>query len=147
MTPRRLRGDEGAATTELVIIAPVFIFLILLIVQLGLYFHAINVASAAAQEGARDASLYSDDRGAALAQGEASARDLVDKLAPELLAGVQIAGSHVDGGDSVRMTVAGDVSQVVTIPGMDLAISVNESAETPVEEFRAAGDTPSDGTP
>ena len=147
MTPRRFRGDEGAASTEIVIIAPVFIFLILLIVQLGLYFHAINVASAAAQEGARDASLYSDDRAAALAQGEASARDLVDKLAPELLAGVRIAGSHVDGGDSVRMAVTGNVSQVVTIPGMDLAISVNESAETPVEEFRPAGDTPGDGTP
>lgn len=147
MTPRRFRGDEGAASTELVIIAPVFLFLILLIVQLGLYFHAINVASAAAQEGARDASLHGTDRGVALAAGEATAHDLVQTLAPELLAGVAIDGSLVDGGDSVRMTVAGDVSQVVTIPGIDLAISVNESAETPVEEFRPAGDVPGDSTP
>lgn len=147
MTQRRFRGDEGAASTELVIIAPVFLFLILLIVQLGLYFHAINVASAAAQEGARDASLHGPDRNAALAAGEATARDLVQTLAPELLAGVQIDGSLVDGGDSVRMTVAGDVSQVVTIPGIDLAISVNESAETPVEEFRPAGNQPIDSTP
>jgi Flp pilus assembly protein TadG len=146
MTPRRFRGDDGAASTEIVIIAPVFLFLILLIVQLGLYFHAINVASAAAQEGARDASLQTADRGAALAEGEATARDLVQSLAPELLAGVQIDGALVDGGDSVRMTVAGDVSQVVTIPGIDLAISVNESAETPVEEFRPAGDVPGDST-
>jgi Flp pilus assembly protein TadG len=147
MTPRRLRGDEGAASTELVIIAPAFLFLILLIVQLALYFHAINVASAAAQEGARDASLYSADPAGALAEGESSALDLVQKLAPELLAGVQINGSHVDGGDSVRMTVTGNVSQVVSIPGMDLGISVSESAETPVEQFRPAGDTPSDDTP
>jgi len=147
MTPRRLRGDEGAASTELVIIAPAFLFLTLLIVQFGLCFHAINVASAAAQEGARDASLYSDDRSAALAAGEASARDLVQELAPDLIAGAQVSGSHVDGGDSVRMTVAGDVVQVVTIPGIDLAIRVNESAETPVEVFRPAGDTPSDGGP
>jgi Flp pilus assembly protein TadG len=142
MTPRRLRGDEGAATTELVIIAPAFLFFILLIVQLGLYFHAINVASAAAQDGARDASLD----GATLADGEATAHELVDTIAPDLLSGVQVDGSLVDGGDSVRMTVAGDVSQVVVIPGMDLAISVNESAETPVEEFRPAGDVPSDDT-
>ena len=147
MTPRRLRGDEGAASTELVIIAPVFLFLILLIVQLGLYFHAINVASAAAQEGARDASLHGTDRNVALATGEATARDLVQTLAPELLAGAQVEGALVDGGDSVRMTVSGDVSQVVTIPGIDLAISVNESAETPVEEFRPAGDVPADSTP
>ncbi|HEX6567693.1 MAG TPA: TadE family protein, partial [Acidimicrobiales bacterium] len=53
----RLRGDDGAATTELVIVAPVLLFMILLIVQLGLYFHAVTVASAAAQEGAHDASL------------------------------------------------------------------------------------------
>ena len=142
MTPRRLRGDEGAATTELVIIAPAFLFFILLIVQLGLYFHAINVASAAAQDGARDASLD----GATLADGEATAHELVDTIAPDLLSGVQVDGSLADGGDSVRMTVAGDVSQVVVIPGMDLAISVNESAETPVEEFRPAGDVPSDDT-
>ena len=142
MTPRRLRGDEGAATTELVIIAPAFLFFILLIVQLGLYFHAINVASAAAQDGARDASLD----GATLADGEATAHELVDTIAPDLLSGVQVDGSLVDGGDSVRMTVAGSVSQVVVIPGVDLAISVNESAETPVEEFRPAGDVPSDDT-
>jgi Flp pilus assembly protein TadG len=144
MTPRRLRGDEGAAATELVIIAPVFLFLVLLIVQLGLYFHAINVASAAAQEGARDASLYTPSRAAAIAQGEATARDLVDTLAPELLAGVRVNGVDVDGGDSVRMTVRGDVSQVVAIPGIDLSISVNETAETPVEEFRPPSDTPVD---
>lgn len=143
MKARRLRGDDGAATTELVIIAPVFLFMILLIVQLGLYFHAISVASAAAQEGAHDASLLD----ATVADGEETARDLVQTLAPRLLAGATVDGRLVDGGDSVRMTVTGDVSQVVTIPGVDLGISVNESAETPVEDFRPAGDVPIDDTP
>jgi len=138
----RLRGDGGAATTELVIVAPVLIFLILLIVQLALYFHAISIASAAAQEGARDASLAP----ASIAEGEATARGLLDALAPELLEGAAVTGRFVDGGDSVRMSVNGSVSQVVRIPGMDLAISVNESAETPVEEFRPAGDVPADSS-
>ena len=40
------------------------------------------------------------------------------------------------------MTVAGDVSQVVVIPGIDFAISVNETALSPVERFRPAGDVP-----
>lgn len=143
MTPRRLRGDDGAATTEVVIVAPILIFTILLIIQLGLYFHAIAIASAAAQDGARDASLYD----ATVEDGEATARDLVQTLAPRLLADAQVDGELVDGGDSVRMTVAGDVSQVVTIPGIDLGISVNESAETPVEQFRPAADAPADDTP
>jgi len=138
MTPRRLGGDAGAATTEMVIVAPVFLFLILLIVQLGLYFHAISIASAAAQDGAREASLL----GSSPAEGEQVAEDMLQSLAPQLLAGARVNGSLVDGGDSVRMTVSGQVSQVVTIPGIDLGISVNETAETPVEEFRPAGDAP-----
>ena len=43
---------------------------------------------------------------------------------------------------SVRMTVSGDVSQTIVIPGIDLAISVNETAPSPVERFRPAGDAP-----
>lgn len=139
----RLRGDDGAATTELVIVAPVLLFMILLIVQLGLYFHAVTVASAAAQEGAHDASL----QGASVTDGEATARDLLQDLAPDLLGGVRVDGRLVDGADSVRMTVSGRVSQVVVIPGVDLSISVNETAETPVERFRPAGDVPADSTP
>lgn len=138
MGHRRLPGDAGAATTEAVIVAPLVLFTLLLIVQLGLYFHAINVASAAAQEGAHDASLQGD-RAERMAAGEQAASDLVNDLAPELLAGVTIDGQLVNGGDDVRMTVTGDVSQVVVIPGVDLGISVSESAESAVEVFRPAG--------
>jgi Flp pilus assembly protein TadG len=142
---RRLRGDEGA-TTELVIIAPAFLFLILLIVQAGLYFHAIAVASAAAQEGAHEASI-GGGTAAATTAGEQTARDLLDRLAPELLAGATANGQVVAGGESVRMTVQGDVSRVVVIPGIDFSISVNEVAETPIEVFRPGGQAPPAGGP
>ncbi len=138
---RRLRGDDGAATTELVIAAPAFLFMIMLIVQAGLYFHAIGVASAAAQEGAHTASLEGGTA-AATAAGEQTARDLLDELAPELLAGAVVNGQVVGGGERVRMTVQGDVSQVVVIPGVNFSISVNEVAETPVEVFRPGGGVP-----
>jgi hypothetical protein len=71
---------------------------------------------------------------------------VLDSLAPDLLAGATVTGQLVDGGDSVRMTVNGPVSQVITIPGIDLSITVNETAETPVEEFRPAGDVPADSS-
>jgi hypothetical protein len=74
-----------------------------------------------------------------MAAGEQTASDLVNDLAPELLAGVSVDGQLVNGGDNVRMTVTGDVSQVVVIPGVDLGISVSESAESAVEAFRPAG--------
>lgn len=143
MTPRRLRGDGGAASTELVLVAPAFLFMILLIVQAGLYFHAISIASAAAQDGAREASL----QGSSPAAGEQVAQDMLTTLAPDLLAGATVNGALVDGGDTVRMTVSGPVSQVVTIPGADLSISVNETAETPVERFRPADGASAAGTP
>ncbi len=143
----RCRGDAGAATTETVIVAPLVLFTLLMIVQLGLYFHAINVASSAAQEGAHEASLRAaaggrDDPAVAVEQGERTAQDFVDQFASELLADVTVDGEVVGNDQSVRMTVAGDVSQVVVIPGIDFAISVNETALSPVERFRPAGDVP-----
>jgi Flp pilus assembly protein TadG len=139
---RRLRGDEGA-TTELVIAAPAFLFTILLIVQAALYFHAIAVASAAAQDGAREASLAGGTgAGPDLAAGEQVAQDLVDTMAPDLLAGATATGQVVDGGEAVRMTVQGPVAQVLVIPGLDFSITVNEVAETPVEAFRPGGGAP-----
>jgi Flp pilus assembly protein TadG len=121
-----------------VIVAPAFLFFALLIVQVGLWFHAISVASSAAQEGAHDASLL----GATPAEGEETAQDLLDTLAPELLTGTSVRGQLVDGGDRVRMTVSGDVASVVAFPGLDLSIRVNETAETPVEQFRPGGAAP-----
>jgi Flp pilus assembly protein TadG len=147
MRARRLTGDAGAAMTETVIVAPLVLFTLLMIVQLGLYFHAINVASAAAQEGAHEASLRfaaggETDPGVATEQGEQTARDFVDRFASELLDGVDVSG-EVSGDDQlVRMTVSGDVSQVVVIPGIDFAISVNETAQSAVERFRPGGEPP-----
>ena len=143
----RCRGDAGAATTETVIVAPLVLFTLLLIVQLGLYFHAVNVASAAAQEGAHEASLRAATGGqvdpdVAVQQGEETAQEFVDQFAAELLAGVTVDGEVVGNDQSVRMTVSGDVSQVVVIPGIDFAISVNETALSPVERFRPASDNP-----
>jgi Flp pilus assembly protein TadG len=45
------RGQAGSATTELVLLMPVVLLLVLLIVQFGLWLHARQVATAAAQEG------------------------------------------------------------------------------------------------
>ena len=46
------RRDRGSATTELVILTPLLVLLVLLTVQMAIYFHVAHVASAAASEGA-----------------------------------------------------------------------------------------------
>jgi Flp pilus assembly protein TadG len=138
MGSRRLRGDAGASTTEFVILTPALILAIMMIVQAGLYYHAVSVASAAAQDGARAASL----QGATTTEGEAAARDLVDTLAPDLLSGVTVQGQLVDGGEVVRMSVRGEVSEVFSFPGAPFDLSVTETAEQVRERFRPRGEFP-----
>jgi hypothetical protein len=140
--PRRLGGDEGA-TTELVIAAPAFLFMIMLIVQAGLYFHASSVASAAAQEGARAATV----QGGTIAEGQQVAHDFVETLAPRLLDDVEADGRYVDGGELVRMTVRGDVTEVFELPGVDLDFTVQETSEGVIERFRPATEAPPTDAP
>jgi Flp pilus assembly protein TadG len=142
MPARRLGGDEGA-TTELVIAAPAFLFMIMLIVQAGLYFHASSVASAAAQEGARAATV----QGGSIPEGTRVAHDFVEALAPRLLDDVEVDGRYVDGGELVRMTVRGDVTEVFKLPGVDLDFTVQETSEGVIERFRPASEAPPTDTP
>jgi Flp pilus assembly protein TadG len=139
---RRLGGDEGA-TTELVIAAPAFLFLIMLIVQAGLYFHASSIASAAAQEGARAATV----EGGTIPEGRQVANDFVATMAPRLLDDVEVDGRYVDAGELVRMTVRGDVTEVFKLPGVDLDFTVQETSEGVIERFRPATEAPPTDTP
>lgn len=134
----RLRGDGGAATTEFVIAAPALLFSIMLIVQAGLYFHAVSVASAAAQDGARVASV----EGGTTVAGERTARDMVTRLAPKLISAPEARGERIHQGQVVRMTVTGDVSQVFVLPGTGLNLTVTERAERTLEHFRPATEAP-----
>jgi len=71
-----IRRDRGSATSELVILTPVLILLVLLVVQMSIYFHASHVASAAAAEGASAGAGMSPDEGRA----EVAASDFVRQL-------------------------------------------------------------------
>lgn len=136
MHGRRFRGDAGAATTEFVLVAPLLLFTIMVVVQAGLYFHAVAVASAAAQEGARTATMEGSNAGLGAAEAEA----FVEAVAPELLPNPVVNGQETDNGEAVRITVQGEVSRIYDIPGLNLA--VNESAESTIERFRPADDAP-----
>src|SRR4051794_21902947 len=48
---RRLRGDRGAVTVELVIATPLLLLMLLAIVQFALWSHATHIAQAAASQG------------------------------------------------------------------------------------------------
>lgn len=127
---RRLgEGEGGAATAELVLVTPVLLFMVLLIVQFGLWFHASHVASAAAQEGARAARV----EGSSAPAGKARAEAFLDAVGQALVLERTVTATR-DPGGVARVEVSGRAIQVV--PGFRLPISAE--SEGPVEEFRSS---------
>ena len=122
------RAERGAATAELVLITPVLLFMVLLVVQFGLWFHASHVASAAAQEGARTARL----EGSSAPAGKARAEEFLDAVGSDLVLERTVTAFREPDGVA-RVEVLGRAIQVV--PGFRLPISAE--SEGPVEEFRA----------
>ena len=120
---RRWRGEDGLTATQLAIVMPVLLFWIMLIVQYGLWFHAKQVASAAAAE-AVDAAQVPDGLSSG---GERAARSFLAQSGNLR----EIVVSVDRGPERVVARVRGRAPQVV--PGM--AWSVVSEAQAPVERF------------
>ncbi len=127
MTATRPRSEDGDAVTELVLVVPVLMFLILAVVQFGVWYHAQHVTVAAAQEGARAARLElgtADD-------GERTARDFLVATGSGVV--VEAAVSATRDAEEVNVIVTGRAVSV--IPG--LSLRVRGQAAGAVETFRA----------
>lgn len=131
---RRLASDRGSATLELALLGPALLLLTLLIVQTAMWFHARQVAQAAAEQGARAARAY---------QGtEADGRQATNASFTRL------KGSRVTEGSvtvvSRRDNAAGTVTvtlqtKAVRVTPFLPAWRVNVVAGGPIEQFQPAG--------
>ena len=120
------RDDEsGSAATELVIIMPAVMLLIMLVVQFALYYHGANVATAAAQDAVRAARVEAGSVGA----GRNRADALLARSGSGTLEGAQVSVSR--DGRRVHVEVTGEVASV--IPGVHLHIT--RDADGPIEQF------------
>lgn len=122
------RGQAGSATTELVLLMPVVLLLVLLIVQFGLWLHARQVATAAAQEGLVAAQVET---------GTAAAGH--DRAVVFLTQAGGLREVRVDAArdlTTARVVVTGTTPAV--IPGT--ALGVSGVAEGPVERWVAEPD-------
>jgi len=72
----RAKSDRGEATAQLVILTPILILLVFLGIQAAIYFHAANVAAAAASQGAAAGSR----RGSGIAEATAAAQQTLADL-------------------------------------------------------------------
>lgn len=126
MNRDRRKTERGDATVETVLAVPVLLFLIMVIIQAGLWFHGAQIMEAAAQEGVRAGRVDS----ATAADAEDRARQFVSTLSPSLAATSTVRASRTAA--TTRVRVEGQVEAV--IPGLRLTVS--GSAESPTERFR-----------
>lgn len=116
-------GQDGSTTTELTLLMPVVLLLVLLIVQFGLWQHARQVAVAAAQEGLAVVQVPAGTAEAGKARAEVFLADA---------GGVREATVVAQRTDvSARVEVLGTAPAIVA----GVAIPVRGLAEGPVERF------------
>lgn len=97
----RSGGEHGAATTELVIATPLLLLLVLLVVQFAMWQHAVHIADAAAEEGARAARL----QGGTAADGATRARTFLAQLSPTILVHPNVVARR--NADTARVEITG----------------------------------------
>ncbi len=119
-------ADQGAASAELVLATPALLFLLMLVVQFGLWYHASHVASAAAQEAAAAARVEGGTEAAGEERGRMFLRDVAGRLVPDARAEVE------RGGERATATVTGHVVSVVPF----MRLPVRGVSEGPVERFQ-----------
>lgn len=120
---RRLHGDTGMTTSQVAILFPAVLFWLMLIVQYGLWWHAKQVANAAAAEAVDVVQIPA----ASTASGEAAAREFLAQ-----------SGNLTDIAVTVERTPALVTVEVTgraprLVPGFSW--SVTARSQGPVERF------------
>ncbi|MFJ9574643.1 TadE family protein [Streptomyces bacillaris] len=118
--------DRGSVSLEMLIVFPVVLMLILIVVHVGLWWHARNVALSAAQLGVESARV----RGASAGSGTAEAREFLSRAGGSI-SRISVSGSK---GATVQIRVTGSVDTM--IPGLKLTI--DQHAEAAAERITEA---------
>ncbi len=123
------RADDGALTLSYVIIVPVFLAVLMVIVQASVWYLAREAALAAARQGV-DAARVLD---AAPGAGPSTAVAFARSAAPGFLLNPRAytADPKATAQGTIRVTVTGTVPSLV--PGLPL--HVTQAAAGPVEQF------------
>lgn len=127
--PRGAR-ETGSASLEIVVLFPVVLLLLFTVIQGALWYHARNVASAAASEGLRAGRV---ETGSADAGRQRAADFLADSGGTDVLTAATVDAAH--DGTRVRVRVTGrSIGLLPGVPGP----GVDQSATGPVERFTSA---------
>ncbi len=123
---RARHGDEGAASTELVVATPLIMIMLLVVVQLAVWGWAEQVASAAARRGVDAARLAGADPQAA----QTTAGLITSQIGGGVLTHPQITVTQTS---PTLLTVTVTGSAIRYLPGLGLHVSARATA--PREAF------------
>ncbi len=126
MVRLRSRPERGSASTEAVLLTPVLLFVVMLVVQFGLWYHAQHVVQAAAREGARAARMEASSAGA----GRMRAAEFLAGAGPTIVRQPVVTASR----DAERAVVSVRGRAVNVVPGFELPVGATATSQ--VERFR-----------
>jgi hypothetical protein len=119
------RGDAGYSVLEAAIVLPIVFFLIMLIAQWAIVWHARSVTEAAAQEGLRTTENYQ----ATAAQGDADTVTYLSQVAPRSLPDPHVTVTRT--AQTATVTVTATVASVIPFGHF----TVTETASGSVENY------------
>ena len=123
----RLRMETGITSTEVAIVMPAMLIVILFVFQVALFWHAKQAADVAAEE-AVDAAQVAD---ATEADGVAGANTILSQAGNLRNATVSVTRDPATG--LVTATVAGEAPSIIPFGSW----SVRAASQAPIEEFRS----------
>jgi TadE-like protein len=145
---RRQTRDRGASTLELAILFPFFLFLVLLVVQAGLYFDALNVTQAVAQSTSREVRAYPGGssvvynmpaQGALQSQADVAVIRAWNEFDPRHRTGQPSVEVRPVGGASNQVTFTVRSSATNLLHGILPDLPVTAKVSGPVEVFKRQG--------
>ena len=119
--------DRGETTTQVVLVLPIVISILLIAVQASVYFHTSNVAGAAASRGASEATSDDESTGVVIGRAESAALELLDDSRTRLAAPVAVEVST----ESVTVSVEVRVPRIAPF----FPRTVRRTATEPRERF------------
>jgi Flp pilus assembly protein TadG len=119
------RPDAGGATAELVIAMPLLLFIIMFIVQAGVWMHAAHITQAAATRAASAAAAY----GASATDGQRAGADTLAAIGNGVLTNPVVSVTRT--ANQIRVEVSGSAETVV--PGVHW--TARAVVVRPVERF------------
>jgi Flp pilus assembly protein TadG len=133
--PHRLglfRDERGSVSAELVIATPLFLLLIMSVIQFAIWEHATHVADAVAQQGLAVGRL----QGETAAAGQAEAQSVLDQLSSGVLVSPDVTATRTAA--TTTLVVTGHAESIVGL----FSLPVKATASGPTEAYTNPGQAP-----